>query len=357
MRQISRPAHARRLAPLHALISRTVLFIALPLLALPPVLMLHPGPVSAQDLIALKLAPAPSVPPPVGRALPARVTVELEAKEFRAPLAEGTDYEFWSFNGTVPGPFIRVREGDTIELTLNNDVNSKFSHSIDLHAVNGPGGGSSVTQTQPGDHSSFVWKALHPGLYIYHCATPPVPVHVANGMYGLIFVEPYGGLPKVDREYYVMQSEFYTQGRPGAHGLQAYSLDKADREEPDYVVFNGRVGSLTGEGALTAKVGEKVRLFVGNIGPNLISSFHVIGEVFDEVYPGGAVSGPTLRNLQTVLIPAGGAAIVDFTPLVPGTYIMIDHSLNRAFDKGALGQLDVTGPEQPGVFSPMGGAR
>jgi len=337
--------------------SRMSSFIPRSVIVLLPLLLIHSGPASAQDLIVLKLTPAPYVPPPVGRALSARVTVELEAKEFRAPLAEGTDYEFWSFNGTVPGPFMRVREGDSIELTLNNDVNNKFSHSIDLHAVTGPGGGASVTQTPPGDHSSFVWKALHPGLYIYHCATPPVPVHIANGMYGLIFVEPHGGLPKADREYYIMQSEFYTQGRPGAHGLQAFSLDKADREEPDYVVFNGRVGSLTGEGALKAKVGEKVRLFVGNIGPNLISSFHVIGEVFDEVYPGGAVSGPTLRNLQTVLIPAGGAAIVDFTPLVPGTYTMVDHSIFRAFDKGALGQLEVTGPEEPGIFRSMGGAR
>jgi len=316
-----------------------------------------PHPALAAEAITLIPTQAPNVPPPIQRSAQARVKVELEAKEFRGSLADGTDYDFWSFGGSVPGPFIRVREGDTIELTLKNDPHSTFPHSIDLHAVTGPGGGAKVTQTPPGEHSSFAWKALHPGLYVYHCATPHVPTHIANGMYGLILVEPArAALPKADREFYLMQSEFYTQGPHGAHGLQGYSMEKAEREQPDYVLFNGREGSLTGEHALKAKVGERVRLFVGNGGPNLVSSFHVIGEIFDQVYPGGAIGGPIMKNVQTTLIPPGGAAIVEFTLDVPGSYPIVDHSIFRAFDKGALGMLEVSGPESLDIFNP-GAAR
>jgi nitrite reductase (NO-forming) len=311
------------------------------------------GLAGAEEAITLKPTPPPNVPPPVQRAEPARVRLELETKEFRAPIADGTEYEFWAFGDTVPGPFIRVREGDTIDLTLKNSPGSHFPHSIDLHAVTGPGGGAKVTQTAPGGKTAFSWKAMHPGLYVYHCATPYVPMHIANGMYGLILVEPAGGLPKADREFYVMQSEFYTEGSHGAHGLQAYSMEKARMEQPEYVVFNGREGRLTGEGALKANVGEKIRLFVGNGGPNLVSSFHVIGEIFDQVFPEGGMGSPPLKNIQTTLIPAGGAAVVEFTVEVPGTYMLVDHSISRAFDKGAIGMLDVAGPDAPEIFKPI----
>jgi nitrite reductase (NO-forming) len=306
----------------------------------------------AEDAITLKATTAPDVPPPVNRDKPAHLKLELETREFRGPLADGTDYEFWTFGDGVPGPFIRVREGDTIDLTLKNSPTSKFPHSIDLHAVTGPGGGAKVTQTAPGGNTGFSWKAMHPGLYVYHCATPHVPMHIANGMYGLILVEPPGGLSKVDREYYVMQSEFYTEGPHGAHGLQAFSMEKTRNELPEYVLFNGRYGRLTGEGTLKAKVGEKIRLFVGNGGPNLVSSFHVIGEIFDRVYSEGGLGRPPLENIQTTLIPAGGAAIIEFTVEVPGTYLLVDHSISRAFDKGALGMLNVTGPEDLDIFNP-----
>lgn len=306
----------------------------------------------AEEAITLKPTTAPKVPPPVKRDKPARLQVELETKEFRAPLADGTDYEFWTFGDGVPGPFIRVREGDTIALTLKNSATSKFPHSIDLHAVTGPGGGAKATQTAPGGITAFSWKAMHPGLYVYHCATPHVPMHIANGMYGLILVEPPGGLPMVDREYYVMQSEFYTEGPHGAHGLQAYSMEKTRMEQPEYIVFNGRDGRLRGEGALKANVGEKIRLFVGNGGPNLVSSFHVIGEIFDRVHSEGGLGSPPLENIQTTLIPAGGAAIIEFTVEVPGTYLLVDHSISRAFDKGALRMLDISGPEDLGIFDP-----
>jgi nitrite reductase (NO-forming) len=189
---------------------------------------------------------------------------------------------------------------------------------------------------------------------VYHCATPSVPAHIANGMYGLILVEPEGGLPRVDREYYVMQGEFYTKGKTLAPGLQALDAAKLTGERPEYVVFNGKMGALLGEGAVKANVGETVRLYVGNGGPNLISSFHVIGEIFDTVYPEGALGGGApARNVQTTLVPAGGAAIVEMTVQVPGRFLLVDHSIVRAMEKGALGVLEVAGAEQPGIFKTL----
>lgn len=296
------------------------------------------------------LTHAPMVPPPITRKHPAKVLVELEVKEVVRRLADGVDYLFWTFGGEVPGKFIRVREGDLVEFTLANHPSSKMPHNIDLHAVTGPGGGAASSFTAPGHSSKFSFKALNPGLYVYHCATAPVPMHIGNGMYGLILVEPKEGLPPVDREYYVMQGDIYTTGKNGEPGLQTFDQDKAIDERPTYVVFNGSVGALVGDKAITAKVGETVRLFVGNGGPNLLSSFHVIGEIFDHVY----VEGGTLasqNNVQTTLVPAGGSAIVDFKVQVPGTFIIVDHSLSRAFNKGALGMLKVSGPENLLVYS------
>ena len=285
---------------------------------------------------------APKVPPPLKRSHPTKVSVTLEVREVMKRLSDGVDYVFWTFGGDVPGSFIRIREGDLVEFHLNNHPKSKMPHNIDLHAVTGPGGGAASSFTAPGHSSQFSFKALNPGLYVYHCATAPVGMHVGNGMYGLILVEPKEGLPPVDREYYVMQGEFYTAGKFGEEGLQVFDQNKAVDERPTYVVFNGAVNSLVGERALTAKVGERVRLFVGNGGPNLVSSFHVIGEIFDTVYQEGGMV-PSQHHVQTTLIPAGGAAIVEFKVEVPGTYVLVDHSLFRAFNKGALGMLKVEG--------------
>ena len=296
------------------------------------------------------LAQAPNVPPPITRKHATKVIVKLEVREVVKKLNDGTEYLFWTFGGDVPGSFIRIREGDQVEFHLMNHPTSRLPHNIDLHAVTGPGGGAASSFTAPGHESQFSFKALNPGLYVYHCATAPVGMHVANGMYGLILVEPASGLPKVDREYYVMQGEFYTAGKYGETGLQMFDNEKATDERPPYVVFNGAVGSLVGDKAITAKVGEKVRLFLGNGGPNLISSFHVIGEIFDHVYvEGGTV--PSQQNVQTTLIPAGGSAIVDFKVEVPGTYVLVDHSLFRAFNKGAVGMLKVTGDENLLAYS------
>ncbi|WP_037587779.1 copper-containing nitrite reductase [Stenoxybacter acetivorans] len=292
---------------------------------------------------------APEVPPPVNRDYAAKVIMKMEVVEKVMRMADGVEYMYWTFGGDVPGQFLRIREGDEVEFHLANHPTSKMPHNIDLHAVTGPGGGAASSLTAPGHTSTFSFKALNPGLYVYHCATAPVGMHVANGMYGLILVEPKAGLPKVDREYYVMQGDFYTKGKYGEPGLQPFDMDKAVKEQADYVVFNGHVGSLTDDKALQAKVGETVRLYVGNGGPNLVSSFHVIGEIFDTVYQ--EAGDAATHNVQTTLVPAGGAAITEFKVDVPGNFTLVDHSIFRAFNKGALGILKVTGDEDKVIYS------
>ena len=294
---------------------------------------------------------AADMPGPVGDRPPTTVAVDILAVETPGVLKEGITYTYWTFDGTVPGQMIRVRQGDTVEIRLTNRADSTQPHSIDLHAVNGPGGGAHATQVMPGETKAFRFKALNPGVYVYHCATPYVPAHVANGMYGLIVVEPEGGLPPVDREFYVMQGEIYASLKPYERGHASFDDKALWDENPNFVVFNGQHNALTGEHQLTAKVGERIRIFIGNGGPNLISSFHVIGEIFDVVHKEGA--SETTSNVQTTLIPAGGAAWVEFTVDVPGDYVLVDHSLNRTLGKGALGILHVEGPEDPEIFQAL----
>lgn len=355
-----------------------------------------------------------------------RVEVDLNAVQLVAELDDGTTYEYWTFNKQVPGPFIRVMEGDTVEVSLTHshdhvalnseedDLLHSFTvsalmpnafaqehehspetpdehehemmdmddmedmmdqemdmddmdheemgmsaeehaaaghgeHSIDLHAVQGPGGGADLIRTAPDETLAFEFKATKPGIYIYHCGSPHVATHIANGMYGMILVEPKGGLPPVDKEFYVVQGEFYTKGEVGENGHQEYSLEKLLKEEPEYVVFNGRMGALTEEGALTAEVGDEIRLFFGVSG-QLASNFHIIGEIMDKVYREGDMISPPARNIQTTLVPGGGAMMTEFTVDVPGTYLLVDHALSRALNRGALGKLIVTGEDQPDLY-------
>jgi nitrite reductase (NO-forming) len=279
-----------------------------------------------------------------------RVVVRLITEEKLGQLADGVTYDFWTFNGTVPGPFIRLRLNQTVEMHIINPPNSTMTHSIDSHAILGTGGGSVYSQTPPGQESVFQFKALRVGLFMYHCASPDIPSHIANGMYGLILVEPPGGLPTVDREFYIAQGEFYTQGAFGQKGFQAYSFQKADAETPDYVVFNGRVGSLTGSRSLKVNVGDKVRIFFLNAGPNLDSSLHIIGGMLDAVYIEGSILSPPLLNVQTTLVPAGGSVMVEFTAEVPSRLTIVDHSLFR-IHHGAIGYINVTGTPNPALFS------
>jgi nitrite reductase (NO-forming) len=290
------------------------------------------------------------IPPTVGARDPQTVRVDMNVVEKEGQLDDGTTYTYWTFDGTVPGPFIRVREGDTVELHLKNPADAKMAHSIDLHAVNGPGGGATVMQVAPGEEKMFTFKALNPGIYVYHCATPSVAHHIAQGMYGLILVEPAGGLAPVDHEYYVMQGDMYTSQPFGTKGHLDFNDAEMMAEQATYIVFNGEVGALTTKHPLTAKVGETVRIFFGNGGPNYTSSFHVIGEIFDKLYNQGAITSPALTNVQTTTVAPGGATMVEFTVQVPGRYLLVDHALSR-IEEGALGFLVVEGDANPDIYS------
>lgn len=301
--------------------------------------------------VTAELTDAPNVPKPLTYTSPQRVIVELEVIEKVMKIADNTEYTFWTFGGSVPGKFIRVRQGDLVDFTLKNMQDSKMPHNIDLHAVNGPGGGAGVTLIAPGQSKRFQFRALNPGLYVYHCATGPVGMHIANGMYGMILVEPQSGMTKVDKEFYIMQGDFYTKGAYGAEGLQEFDMDKAIKEDADYVLFNGKVNANAGPNAMLANVNETVRLFVGNGGPNLTSSFHVIGEIFDNVY----VEGGDMKNsnVQTTVIPPGGASIVEMKMDVPGVYHVVDHAIFRTFHKGTLAQIKVAGDENLSIFGKL----
>lgn len=289
------------------------------------------------------------VPPPITRTTSEHVKVDLVVKDVIAEIAPGVFVDYWTFNGTVPGPMIRVREGDTMDLTITNDLTSVAPHNIDFHAVTGPGGGATVTNVAQGETKKASFKMLNPGLYIYHCAHPNVANHMAHGMYGLILVEPKEGLPKVDKEFYVVQGEFYPTGKMGTRGLQVMDAQKLIDGHPEYIVFNGRVKGTVGN--MKADVGDTMRMYVGNGGVNLVSSFHLIGEIFDKVYPEAAmgIGSAIFKNVQTTIVPAGGAAIVEAKFEVPGNYVLVDHALAR-LDRGAWGTITVEGEENREVY-------
>ncbi len=289
------------------------------------------------------------LPGPVGTRGARRITVDLVTEEVTGTLADGTTFHYWTFNGKVPGPFIRARVGDLVTVKLKNDAASMMMHNVDLHAVMGPGGGAQATVAGPGETKTFTFRATTPGLYVYHCATMPHAQHIANGMYGMILVEPDGGLPKVDREYYVMQGEIYTDKPFGTQGLVGDSYAKIVAETPDYFVFNGAVGALSEHKPLKSKVGETVRIFFGDAGPNKDSAFHAIGQIFDKVYPLADLSDAPMHGVQTILVPPGGAAVVEMKTLVPGKFTLVDHAIARV-EKGLAGTLIVSGPQNEDVF-------
>lgn len=305
---------------------------------------------AAQTVAYADLSRDPTDLPP---ALPKRgaqtVRVDLVTEEIEGRLAEGTNFGFWTFNGKVPGPFLRVRVGDTLDVHVKNSAESSMIHSVDFHAATGPGGGAAALQVEPGSEKSMKLKMLMPGLYVYHCATPMVAEHIANGMYGMILVEPEAGLPKVDREFYIMQGEIYTDAPFGQHGSQEFSVEKLLAEHPEYFVFNGSVGALTTLHPMHATVGQTVRVFFGVGGPNFTSSFHVIGTIFDKVYDQGGILSEPLRGIQTTTVAPGGATIAEFTLKVPGRYAFVDHALAR-MERGLVGVLVAEGPQQPEIF-------
>ncbi len=304
-----------------------------------------------QTLVEADISRDPTdLPPPIGKRDPQTVRLDLLTVEQEGRLAEATTFGYWTFNGKVPGPFVRVRVGDTVDVHLKNSADSNMIHSVDFHAATGPGGGAAALQVDPGGEKSMTFKALIPGLYVYHCATPMVAEHIANGMYGMILVEPETGLPPVDHEFYVMQGEIYTEAAFGQHGSQEFSVEKLLNERPEYFVFNGSVGAISKLHPLHAKVGETVRLFFGVGGPNFTSSFHVIGEIFDKVYNLGGLTNPPLEGIQTVTVAPGGAVITEFKLHVPGNYTIVDHALAR-MERGLAGLLIVEGTPNPDIYN------
>ena len=290
------------------------------------------------------------LPAPLPSRGPETVKVHLDTVEITGHLDDGATYRYWTYNKQVPGPFVRVRVGDTVEVTLKNADDSIVMHNVDFHAVTGPGGGAVATMAAPGETKGFTFKALQPGLYVYHCATPTVAQHIANGMYGMILVEPTEGLSKVDREFYVMQGEIYTEQPNGEKGELTESIDKLLAETPEYLVFNGAVDGLSRK-PLTAKTDETVRVFFGVGGPNKTSSFHVIGEIFDKAWSLASITSAPMTDVQTLTVPPGGAAIVDFKVEVPGKFILVDHALSR-LEKGLKAVLEVSGEQRADLFRP-----
>ncbi|WP_206733318.1 copper-containing nitrite reductase [Luteimonas sp. YGD11-2] len=308
------------------------------------------GDVKEEVSTAIDIAKNPAeVGTPVGDRAPQHINYDLLTTEVEGRLSDGSTYRYWTFDNTVPGPMLRIRQGDTVTINLKNAEDSINIHSVDFHSVTGPGGGAAVTQVRPGETKSFTFKALHPGLYVYHCATPMIAHHISNGMYGMILVEPEGGLPAVDKEYYVMQGELYTAQKHGSRGLQEFSVDKLLDEKPEHLMFNGSMDALTKTFDMTANVGEEVRIFFGVGGPNMTSSFHLIGEVFDRVYNLASFTSPPLTDVQTTLVPPGGATMVEFKVDYPGKYILVDHALSRA-EKGLTGILTVHGDADATIF-------
>ncbi len=299
--------------------------------------------------IPAELAYAPNVPRPITRREPAIVELQLTATHKMMPLTTYADYHFWTFNGHVPGPFIRTRVGDWLEVHISNTDTSGLPHNVDFHAATGPGGGAALLTVAPGQEATAWLRLREPGLFVYHCSVPPMIDHIANGMYGLILVEPTNGLAHADREFYVMQSEFYATNNPVNSRLLDYSHERALDEQPSLVVFNGQSGALLFKDALHARTGERVRFFFGNAGPSLISSFHIIGMVLENVYREGGLTDPPAHGLQTTLVTPGAAAIVEVTPVVPGTYNFLDHAASHS-EKGAMGELDVAGAAQVDVY-------
>jgi len=260
------------------------------------------------------------------------VDVKLTVQESLISIAPGVAYKAWTFNGTVPGPVIRVRQGQTVNFTIVNS--GSMPHSIDFHAAETPWN-VNYQEVKAGQSFSFTWKANYPGAFMYHCGTPPVIEHISNGMYGAIIVDPASGWTPA-REYVLVQSEFYT--RKLSDGSYAYDNTKAMAMQPDYVTFNGYANQYKAA-PLTAQLGERVRIFIVNAGPSEFSAFHVIGAIFANVYTDGNPANHTVGN-QTITVPPGGGSVVELTIPDAGLYPFVTHSFANA-SSGALGVLEI----------------
>ncbi|HEU4319139.1 MAG TPA: plastocyanin/azurin family copper-binding protein [Acidimicrobiia bacterium] len=318
-------------------------------------------PVPASEV---NVAVAPEMPPPSGRTTPAIVDVEFEVVEGVNSIdpTTGVETETWGYRlvdgpdsvvvGT-PGPVIRARVGDVLRFTISNPAENANPHNVDFHAVTGQGGGAEATTVAPGETKTIEARLLYPGFFMYHCAHGDIPSHISHGMYGGILVDPETPLPTVEHEWYMVQSEYYTASKDP--GVVEFDRQAVTDESPTYVVFNGAVGALAGDNALTMTTGEKARIYFINAGLNLDSNFHPIGSHWDKVYQEAALLNPPLRGSQTTLVPAGGGTVVELIGQVPSTIVLVDHALSRAVDKGAIGQIVVSGDPNLEIFEDITG--
>ena len=295
-----------------------------------------------------------ALPDPVDWDEPRHHEVELTATERIAEIEPGVTFNYMTFDDRVPGPMVRVRRGDTVTFTLTNAEENSMPHNMDFHAVYGPGGGADASTVAPGESAQFEFTAQYPGVFVYHCAVPNLDQHISAGMYGAILVEPEDGLPEVDRELYFGQNEIYTDNDPGEEGHHAFDFDAMAAEEPTYVALNGEAQPFTEGryGPVTVDKGERVRIFWSNGGPNLISSWHGIGNVWETFYrDGDLVSNPD-RYVETAPVSPGSVAAAEIDTPVPGPIKLVDHSLSRVARKGMLGIIQVEGEAEPEVFNP-----
>ena len=296
-----------------------------------------------------------AVPAPVQRTSAVTHEVALTCEEIEAEIRPGVTFRYMTFGGQVPGPMIRVRQGDTVRFTLENLPSSRALHNIDFHAVYGTGGGAEATNVQPDQSNGMVFQARYPGAFIYHCAVPNLDYHISAGMFGLIFVEPPEGLPEVDREIYLGQHELYTKDpKSDQHNHQHFDYERMIAEDPNYVLLQGAKTALTADraGPMKARVGETARVFFVNGGPNLTSNFHPIGNVWSKAWREGAIASDPERYVQTMAVPPGSCGIFEMEFPVPETVKLVDHALSRVVHKGMLGEIVVEGEPRPNVFDP-----
>ncbi|WP_254547006.1 copper-containing nitrite reductase [Halomarina pelagica] len=294
------------------------------------------------------------LPKPITRTSPAVVKAEFETREMVAEVEPGVTFQYMTFDGRIPGPMIRTRVGDTVDLTIRNHPDNTMPHNVDFHACRGPGGGAGATTVAPGEEKRLRFKVTYPGAFIYHCAVANLDYHISSGMFGLILVEPEEGLPEVDHEFYLGQHELYTKGKAGEKGHHEFDYASMAAETPTYVLINGEKYAITPDkyAEMTVKTGETVRVFFVVGGPNLPSNFHAIGSVWDEVYQQGALASDPQRYVQTTPVLPRSATVVTSTFPVPGDYKLVDHALSRVARKGALAVIRAEGEEAPELFDP-----
>ena len=316
----------------------------------------HTGPFNSGAALSTAPAVAPLDLAPVK-------TIQIDVVDRVIELAPGVRFDAWTLGGQVPGPVIHARVGDTIRFSMTNRSDETIPgmsfpmpmmHSIDFHAAM-VSPQDKYRSIAPGQTIEFEFRLNYPGVFMYHCGTPMILEHIASGMYGMFIVEPRGGYPtKVDREYAVVQSEFYTKPDPagrkvGGQPLYVLDTEKVRAKVSTYTVFNGVYNGMV-DHPLMAKPGERVRLYVLNVGPSNTSSFHVVGTLFDRAWADGNPDNQ-FRGLQTVLLGASNSTIVEFRIPEKGKYVMVDHQFANA-SQGAIGVIDATGATpEPAVAS------